>query len=167
VQGEAMLGGWTVRELLDALAERTPAPGGGAAAACAGAFGAALIEMAARFSLAQGDVGAPMADVLERAGELRARLLELGEVELRELLDANAALSTLVPDVEALLVNRVGERRDYFIAPIDRCYELVGLLRVYWRGLSGGTEVWERVGGFFNELRSSARAKPASGLVRA
>ncbi len=78
-----MLGGWTVRELLDALAERTPAPGGGAAAACAGAFGAALTEMAARFSLAQGDVGAPMADVLERAGELRARLFELGEVELR------------------------------------------------------------------------------------
>lgn len=84
-----------------------------------------------------------------------------------ELLEANAALSTLVPDVEALLVNRVGERRDYFIAPIDRCYELVGLLRVYWRGLSGGTEVWERVGGFFDELRTSARAKPASGLVRA
>ena len=45
--------------------------------------------------------------------------------------------------------------------------ELVGLLRVHWRGLSGGTEVWERVGGFFTELRGSARVKPASGLVRA
>ncbi len=84
-----------------------------------------------------------------------------------ELLEANATLTSLEPDVEALLINRVGERRDYFIAPIDRCYELVGLLRVYWRGLSGGTEVWERVGTFFDELRSAARAKPAQGLVRA
>ena len=80
-----------------------------------------------------------------------------------ELVEANSALSALVPDVEALLVNRVGDRRDYFIAPIDRCYELVGLLRVYWRGLSGGTEVWERVGGFFDELRGAARAKPCAG----
>ena len=84
-----------------------------------------------------------------------------------ELLEANAALRTLHPDVEALLINRVGERRDHFIAPIDRCYELVGLLRVYWRGLSGGTEVWERVGGFFEQLRTSARPKPAQGLVNA
>ncbi|HEY6396716.1 MAG TPA: cyclodeaminase/cyclohydrolase family protein [Solirubrobacteraceae bacterium] len=91
MQGEAIPGDWTVRELLDALAERTPAPGGGAAAACAGAVGAALIEMAARFSLAQGDVGTPMADVLERAGELRARLLELGEVELRAFAPVLAA----------------------------------------------------------------------------
>ena len=30
------------------------------------------------------------------------------------------------PDVEALLVNRVGEAREYFIAPIDACFELVG-----------------------------------------
>ncbi len=72
-----------------------------------------------------------------------------------------------MPDVEALLVNRVGDRRDYFIAPIDSCYELVGLLRVHWRGLSGGTEVWERVAGFFDELRAAARVRPAQGLVHA
>ncbi|MEO8897935.1 MAG: DUF5947 family protein [Candidatus Dormibacter sp.] len=84
-----------------------------------------------------------------------------------ELVEANPALSSLVPDVEALLINRVGDGRDYFMAPIDRCYELVGLLRVHWRGLSGGTEVWQRVGGFFDELRGAARPKPAQGLVRA
>lgn len=84
-----------------------------------------------------------------------------------ELVEANRVLSSLLPDVEALLINRVGERRDYFIAPIDRCYELVGLLRVYWRGLSGGTDVWERVGGFFDELRGAAREKPAQGVTRA
>ena len=38
-----------------------------------------------------------------------------------ELLDASPAPTSMAPDVEALLINRVGERRDYFIAPIDRC----------------------------------------------
>jgi hypothetical protein len=57
------------------------------------------------------------------------------------------------PDVEALLVNRAGEARDYFIAPIDRCFELVGLVRTHWRGLSGGTDVWEKIHEFFARLR--------------
>ena len=33
------------------------------------------------------------------------------------------------PDVEALLINRVGPAREYFLAPIDECYRLVGLIR--------------------------------------
>lgn len=84
-----------------------------------------------------------------------------------ELVQANSTLASLLPDVEALLINRVGQSRDYFIAPIDRCYELVGLMRVHWRGLSGGTEVWERVGSFFDQLRSSAREKPATAMAHA
>ena len=79
------------------------------------------------------------------------------------LVDANPSLRSLQPDVEALLVNRVGERREHYIAPIDRCYELVGLLRVHWRGLSGGTEVWSRVGTFFDALRDSAKVRTAAG----
>ena len=35
---------------LEKLSEKTPTPGGGSAAACAGAMGVALIEMAARYS---------------------------------------------------------------------------------------------------------------------
>ena len=53
------------------------------------------------------------------------------------------------PDVEALLINRVGPAREYFLAPIDECYRLVGLIRLHWRGLSGGTEVWKEIQGFF------------------
>jgi formiminotetrahydrofolate cyclodeaminase len=82
VHGESTLGGWTLQELLDAVAEHTAAPGGGTGAACAGALGAGLIEMAARFSVGREDVGRGTADVVERAGELRARLLELAETEL-------------------------------------------------------------------------------------
>lgn len=78
-----------------------------------------------------------------------------------EIAESNRALSMLAPDVEALLVNRVGYVRglsqaEYYIAPIDDCYKLVGLIRTHWRGLSGGEEVWEAIGHFFSYLRSNA-----------
>jgi hypothetical protein len=76
-----------------------------------------------------------------------------------ELVAANPLLAGMEPDVEALLINRVGEQRDAFLAPIDRCYELVGLIRVSWRGLSGGTEAWARIGRFFETLREQARER--------
>ena len=71
----------------------------------------------------------------------------------REIADANPELQNLAPDVEALLVNRVGATREYFIAPIDECYRLVGLIRMHWRGLSGGAAVWGEIGRFFDDLR--------------
>ena len=71
----------------------------------------------------------------------------------RGLVDANPELTGMRSDVEGLLVNRVGEGREYFIAPIDRYYELVGLIKSGWTGLSGGTEVWRDIAGFFDRLR--------------
>lgn len=62
------------RELLEALAERSPAPGGGSAAAWAGALAAALLEMTATF--------AGLEEVVARASMLRAGLLAAGEAEL-------------------------------------------------------------------------------------
>jgi hypothetical protein len=78
-----------------------------------------------------------------------------------EIVQDNAILSQLRPDIEALLVNRVGHAHDlseaeYFIAPIDECYRLVGLIRANWKGLSGGSEVWAEIGRFFSELRLHA-----------
>ena len=75
--------------------------------------------------------------------------------------DANPVLQELESDVEALLVNRVGYARgfaapEYYVLPIDECYKLVGLIRSNWRGLSGGTEVWQRIGGFFDGLKQRA-----------
>jgi hypothetical protein len=69
------------------------------------------------------------------------------------LVAENAILGRLEPDVEALLVNRMGKDRQYYRAPIDECYKLVGLIRANWRGLSGGSEVWEEVGQFFTSLK--------------
>jgi hypothetical protein len=73
----------------------------------------------------------------------------------------NQVLKEMEPDVEALLVNRVGHARgfgapEYYILPIDECYKLVGLIRANWRGLSGGTEVWQEIGHFYDRLKQCA-----------
>ena len=62
----------------------------------------------------------------------------------------------LAPDVEALLVNRTKESREYYRAPIDRCFALAGLIRTHWRGLSGGSAVWDKIEQYFARLRSEA-----------
>jgi hypothetical protein len=72
------------------------------------------------------------------------------------LVAQNPMLKELQADVEALLVNRAGKARDYFIAPIDKCFELVGTIRMHWRGLSGGQEVWDKIDSFFSQLKENA-----------
>jgi hypothetical protein len=72
------------------------------------------------------------------------------------LVAQNPMLKELQADVEALLVNRAGQARDYFIAPIDKCFELVGTIRMHWRGLSGGQEVWDEIDSFFSQLKENA-----------
>ena len=79
----------------------------------------------------------------------------------QELLQNNPLLETLESDVEALLVNRLGERFGFaaaecYLLPIDRCFQLTGLVRTHWRGLSGGAEVWEQLRCFFADLRAQA-----------
>jgi Family of unknown function (DUF5947) len=66
----------------------------------------------------------------------------------------NRALQTMESDVEALLVNRVSAEPEYFLVPIDECFRLVGIIRMHWKGLSGGTEVWKHIQQFFADLRS-------------
>jgi hypothetical protein len=73
-----------------------------------------------------------------------------------EIVQHNPILLDMEPDVEALLVHRVGSVRAYYLVPIDTCYKLVGLLRTHWRGLSGGTEVWKAIGQFFVELQQQS-----------
>ncbi|MQA15263.1 MAG: hypothetical protein GEV09_14165 [Pseudonocardiaceae bacterium] len=71
-----------------------------------------------------------------------------------ELLDATPAVADLTPDVEALLVNKTDDGGfECFLVPIDACYQLVGLVRTYWKGFDGGEEAWTAIDGFFNDLR--------------
>ncbi|MEP6977958.1 MAG: DUF5947 family protein [Thermoleophilia bacterium] len=81
------------------------------------------------------------------------------ELDLRAwetLVAANPMLEGLEPDAEALIVNRLGGARQHAIVPIDECYRLVGLVRVSWEGISGGTQIEGAVSGFFAELREKA-----------
>ncbi|HKV83414.1 MAG TPA: DUF5947 family protein [Ktedonobacterales bacterium] len=72
------------------------------------------------------------------------------------LVQANPILGELAPDVEALLINRVRGAHDVYLAPIDACYKLVGVIRSTWRGLGGGAEVWTAIAEFFASLREHA-----------
>ncbi len=85
----------------------------------------------------------------------------------QRIVQGNPSLGEMERDVEALLVNRVGQSRgmaaaEYYIAPlVDACYWLVGLkIRMHWSGLSGGTEVWQEIGNFFAQpCRAQARVE--------
>lgn len=75
-----------------------------------------------------------------------------------EIAVLNPILNTMEPDVEALMVNRIGPQRgyeepEYYLLPIDECYALVGLIRAHWQGFSGGDEAWERLSKFFARMR--------------
>jgi len=82
-------------------------------------------------------------------------LLKLSAWE--ELERANPVLKGMEEDVEALLVNRARGAREHFLVPMDKCYSLVGLIRMHWRGFSGGQEVWEALEQFFEELRRRSK----------
>jgi hypothetical protein len=80
------------------------------------------------------------------------------------------ALSSLEPDVEALIVRRrvpspmqgaddvSMSGTDAFVVPIDACYELVGRIRRAWRGFQGGDDVWREIDEFFNRAAERARS---------
>jgi hypothetical protein len=69
------------------------------------------------------------------------------------LLAATPALADLLPDVEALLVHKTESGFECFAVPIDACYQLVGLVRRYWKGFDGGEEAWAAIHEFFAGLR--------------
>jgi len=66
----------------------------------------------------------------------------------------NPILGELTPDVEALLISRARGMHEHWLVPIDDCYQLTGLIRTHWSGLSGGDEVQQQIDGFFDQLRS-------------
>lgn len=75
------------------------------------------------------------------------------EIQRREPLTA-----TMQPDVEGVLVYRPrdGEARAYLV-PINACYELVGLVRAKWSGITGGDEVHQAVEDFFDGIEQRSQ----------
>jgi len=113
----------SIDQLLELIAARTPAPGGGSAAACALAIAAALEQMAAGFTLSRAEYSAhhPRAGEVEAAaGELRAAAVDLAERELHCYGDLLAARR--LPDGEPARERRIAEaNREAIAAPLELC----------------------------------------------
>jgi Family of unknown function (DUF5947) len=73
------------------------------------------------------------------------------------LAEAHPLLHVAEHDVEAVLICRKGSSVEYFIVPIDRCYELAGRMRTLWKGFDGGTEARESIEAFLADVRASAK----------
>lgn len=99
-------------------------------------------------------------------GAMGAAEAQLHDDAWAQLVSANPELGTILPDVQALLVNRTRGAREHWVAPIDLCYALVGLIRLRWRGLSGGEEVWAALDKFLAGVRNRAVRMPR-GVVSA
>ncbi len=75
-----------------------------------------------------------------------------------ELREREPVIASMLPDVEAVLVYRLNGRLGRsFLVPIDICYELVGLVRSKWTGISGGDEVHEELERFFTRISEFAQ----------
>ncbi|WP_328859657.1 DUF5947 family protein [Streptomyces sp. NBC_00306] len=73
----------------------------------------------------------------------------LGRTRLAELLE---------PDVEALLLHQErGSTATCTLVPVDVCYELVGRMRLHWKGFDGGAEAREDLAEFFRRVTAAAR----------
>ena len=79
---------------------------------------------------------------------------ELGLDAFADLRDSIPFAVDVRPDVEAVIVRKGPNGFECYLAPIDACYELVGRMRVAWRGFDGGQEVRNDIEAFFADLRS-------------
>lgn len=77
--------------------------------------------------------------------------LDLGVWE--ELEQRNPVLEGLEPEAEVLIVDRLSEPRRSAIAPTDQAYQLVGLVKTKWQGISGGPDLQSAIDGFFDRLQ--------------
>jgi hypothetical protein len=71
------------------------------------------------------------------------------------------ALGELAPAVEALLANRLNGTESYYLAPLDECYRLVGLLRSQPFGRSAEPMLRPALAGYFLELTARAEVRGA------
>jgi hypothetical protein len=66
-------------------------------------------------------------------------------------------VSSLRPDVEAILIRRVDNGVRRYLVPIDTCYELVGRLRTLWQGFDGGPAARAAIDAHFAVVEERAR----------
>ena len=87
-----------IREYLDDLAARKPAPGGGSAAALSAAIGASLMSMVANYTLGNPKYAASearAADILKKSEKCRAELQELVDKDAEAYEKLSAGIKSL------------------------------------------------------------------------
>ena len=72
------------------------------------------------------------------------------------LLMANTLVESLQREVEALVINRTSTEHQAFIVPLDRCYQLIGIIRQNWEGWTGGPRINKQVDLYFDQLEEAA-----------
>lgn len=75
-----------------------------------------------------------------------------------DLASSHPLLASARPEVEAILIREVSGTVECYLVPIDACYQLVGTVRLYWKGFDGGTEALSAIEAFFADVRSKAGA---------
>jgi Family of unknown function (DUF5947) len=75
-----------------------------------------------------------------------------------EFMEGNQLFGALAPDVEAVLARGVEGGFECLLVPIDAAYELVGLVRLHWKGFDGGEEAHAQIDAFFDRLRARSKA---------
>jgi len=75
----------------------------------------------------------------------------------QQLVAGYPLLSAAADDVEAVLISRTDDGVEYFLVPVDVCYELAGRMRLTWHGFDGGTEARDSIAAFLATVRSRAR----------
>lgn len=84
-----------------------------------------------------------------------------------DLVSMRSELATMESDVEALLLRRErGGPEQYFIVPIDKCYELVGNIKLLWKGFDGGDEARAKIESFFSELQARSEGVHLTDMSR-
>ena len=117
------------------------------------------IPVAMAFFFYNSDLGKSVAFYPGPAGATES-LLPLDSWETMR--DTNPLFKSIEDDVEALLVRRDGEAFECYLVPIDACYELVGLVRLSWKGFDGGEEGKAAIADFFRRLRERSRPVPVN-----
>ncbi|QDY80705.1 hypothetical protein FQU76_02360 [Streptomyces qinzhouensis] len=129
----------------------------------AGLWAELRIPVSTAFVLRNAALGRPVLCYPSPAGATES---EIDDRDWRQLLAGSRLAAALRPDVEALLLRRTrdpagGERTAGFLVPVDRAYELVGRMRLLWRGFDGGAEARAALDAFFTAL--TAEAGPLTG----
>ena len=97
---------FTLAKYVDAVAAKSPVPGGGSVAALTAATATALITMVAQYSLGKSsskNIDKNIRKILKRSDQLRRRLLELVDLDAQAYLDVVAARNAPTPQRKAAL----------------------------------------------------------------